>query len=553
MTIELQRQMSGGTLEKASAVILLLMLIAPLPIQGASSASGGPPAAPTPASVLPHSVFEGGLLRLTRADLVVLVGGEVNMNVTGFSRVMADDFWPSQTRIVGLDIGWTQGANTTSPIPREKWVDDFLTAADASDISVAFYLPDWGANATGQSWWSEVEAKYPFMQTTTASGAPANQTTAASLVLNSPIMEYQLEKDLSQLLRYYAGHASWVGLMGDSLTNHPATEELLSNTGFDRYSLAAFANSTFFLRTVNGTGYYPDGASSSLWNAFHQPISSPELVSGVWQSPDSLPLYNGSQNEVGVRISVPSTTRNPSVRLYIGKTGSPAAPIEFSLVPSSNTTGFPLTKPLANASLDPSQVPPRANWTRAIQFNTTLLAGTTYWIVARTAAGNEANAYQLWYRDFNVDDSAIATEGFKGTWYPTGSAIAWVTNSAGQDVRIYPYQDVGISRNDGGSVVQKFEAGQAMDVRTVYILVADKLYSTVNSTLQIVDNANSAVIASVAFSQSAFNGTYWWIPISLPSAVHLQAGHSYSLKLLPVPPGNGWQWHYLYTVPAQAG
>ena len=554
MTARLRR--SGGLKgrgEKASAVVILLTLLLPLPVQAITQANGAAPAAVQLSSSLPHSVYEQGLLRLTRADLVTLVGGEANMGVSNFSEVIANDFWPSQTRIVGLDIGWTYGANITSPIPREKWVDDFLTAADQGGISVAFYLPDWDANVTGQSWWSEVEAKYPLMRTATPSGMSVNQTTAASLVLNSPIIEQQLERDLAQLLHYYGGHDSWVGLISGSLTVHSTTEELLSSTGFDRYSLSAFANSTFYLRTVNATGYYPDGTESSLWSAFRQPISSPELASGAWQSPDSLLLYNGSQNELAVRISVPSNITDPRVRLYIGKTGSPTSPIQFSLVSSSNVTGYPSGESLANASLGSSQVPPRANWTQPIQFNASLSAGTAYWIVAKTASGNATNAYQLWYRDFNVDDSAIATEGYKGTWYPTGSAVAWITDSSGNDVRIYPYQDVGISRNDGGSVVQEFQTAQAIDVRTVYILVADKLYSTVNSTLQIVDSAGSTVITSVTFSQSAFNGTYWWIPISLPSAVHLQANHSYSLRLLPVPTGNGWQWHYLITNPPKAG
>jgi hypothetical protein len=35
--------------------------------------------------------------------------------------------------------------------------------------------------------------------------------------------------------------------------------------------------------------------------------------------------------------------------------------------------------------------------------------------------------------------------------------------------------------------------------------------------------------------------------------VHLQANHSYNLVLRQVTPGNGWQWHYLYTSPSQAG
>ncbi|HYC11576.1 MAG TPA: hypothetical protein VEC02_02820 [Nitrososphaerales archaeon] len=553
MTAIFTRSGAKGYLHKVLSVVVLLTLLVPVPAQALSQNPSAPLSTAESSGVLPHSVFEQGLLNLTRAELVTLVGGENNMNVSGFSRVIMNDFWPTQTRVVGLDIGWTYYANTTTPMPHEKWVDDFLTAADEDNISVAFYLPDWGANVTGQSWWSEVEAKYPFLQTSTADGLPVNQSTATSLVLNSPIVVQQLERDLSQLLRYYGKHDSWVGLISDSLAGAPNADELLSNTGFDRYSISQFANSTFYLRTVNGSGSYPDGTNSSLWSAFHQPVSSPELVTGYWQSPDSLPLYNGSQNELAIRISVPSTTFNPKVRLYLGKTGSPTSPIQLALVPSSNVTGYPLAKPLVNVTLDPSQVSQRANWTEPIQFNASLTADTPYWIVANSPAGNETNSYQVWYRDFHTDDSAVATEGSKGIWYPMGSAIAWITNSAGEDLKIYPYQNVGIARNDGSTVVQQFETEQAIDVRTVYIFVADKLYSTVNSTLQIIDDQDSSVLASVTFSQAAFKGTYWWVPISLPTAVYLQADHPYSLKLLPVAPGNGWQWHYLITDPSRAG
>ena len=530
------------------------MVLLSVPVQTLSQKSSPGSASTAGASVLPHSVFTQGLLNLTHADLFSLVGGSSGMDVQGFSNLIKTDFWPSQTRIVGLDIGWTDMANTTSPISFEQWVDDFLTAADQDNISVAFHLPDWGANASGQSWWSDVEAQYPFLRTDTSNGEAVNQSTALSLILNSPIVVEQLKRDLSQLLSYYGAHQSWVGLISDSLMNTPASDELLSTTGFDEYSISAFANSSFYLRTVNGSGYYPDGTKSALWTAFNEPVSSPELVSGCWQSPDYLLLYNGSESTIGVRISVPVATLDPLVRLYLAKTGSPTTPIMLSLVPASNVTGFPLpSNTLANATLDPSDIPSRATWTAPLQFDTLLAANETYWILLNTYSGNQSNAYQVWYRDFNVDNSAIATQGYKPAWSPTGSAIAWITNSAGEDVQIYPYQTMGISRNDGSTVVQQFTTGQALDVRTIFIHVSDKLYSTVNSTLQIVDNLNSSVVASVSFSQASFKGTYWWIPISLPEAVHLQANHSYNLVLKRVVAGNGWQWQYLQTNPSQAG
>ncbi|MGD0396187.1 MAG: hypothetical protein ABSB26_04670 [Nitrososphaerales archaeon] len=543
-------------MKKQTAILLLAVILLSVPVQALSQRSSTGSASAVGVSVLSHSVFTQGLLNLTFADLLSLVGGSSNMSVQGFSKLIKTDFWPSQTRIVGLDIGWTEYANTTSSIPFEQWIDDFLTAADQDNISVAFHLPDWGAKASGQSWWSDVEAQYPFLRTDMSNGEAVNESTALSLILNSPIVVNQLKRDLSQLLSYYGAHQSWVGLVSDSLTNTPESDELLSTTGFDEYSISAFANSSFYLRTVNGSGYYTDGTKSALWTAFNEPVSSPELVSGYWQSPDYLLLYNGSESTLGVRISVPVATRDPLVRLYLGKTGSPTTPIVLSLVPASNVTGFPLpSNVLANATLDPSDIPSKATWTAPLQFDTTrpLASNVTYWILLNTDSGNQSNAYQVWYRDFNVDNSAIATQGYKGTWYPTGSAIAWITNSAGEDVQVYPYQTMGISRNDGSTVVQQFTTGQALDVRTIFVHVADKLYSTVNSTLQIVDNLNSSVVASVSFSQASFNGTYWWIPISLPEAVHLQANHSYNLVLKRVASGNGWQWHYLQTDPSQAG
>lgn len=544
----------GAIVKRQTAILLLTMILLSVPVQVLSqkSSSGSTPTVGT--SVLPHPVFTQGLLNLTRADLLSLVGGSSNMTVHGFSNLIKTDFWPSQTRIVGLDVGWTEKANTTSPIPFEQWVGDFLTAADQDNISVAFHLPDWGSNAPGQSWWNDVEAQYPFLRTDMSNGEAVNQSTALSLILNSPIVVEQLKKDLSQLLSYYGAHQSWVGLVSDSLTSTPESDELLSTTGFDEYSISAFANSSFYLRTVNESGYYQDGARSALWTAFDEPVSSPELVSASWQSPDDLLLYNGSQNAIGVRISVPVATLDPSVRLYLGKTGSPTTPVILSLVQASNITGFPNSSDvLASATLDPSDVPSVATWTAPLQLDKLLLANTTYWILLSTSSGNQTNSYQVWYRDFNVDDSAIATEGSRGVWYSTGSAIAWITNSAGEDVRIYPYQTIGISRNDGSTVVQQFTTGQALDVRTIFIHVTDKLYSAVNSTLQIVDALNSSVVASVSFSQADFDGTYWWIPISLPEAAHLQANHPYNLVLERVAQGNGWQWHYLYTNPSQAG
>ncbi len=540
---------------KQMTLVVLSMVLLSMPFEVLSQV----PAQGTPltvsAPIFPHQTFSQGLLKVTRSDLLSLVGGNASMNVSRFSNLIETDFWPTQTRIVGLDIGWTDKANTSSPIPRQQWVDDFLTAADENDISVVFHLPNWGTSASGRSWWSDVQAQYAFLHTDSSAGTPVNKSSALSLALNSPIVVDQLKRDLSQMLSYYGEHRSWVGLISDSLTSIPASDELLSNTGFDRYTISAFANSSFYLRTVNGFGYYPDGTKSALWAAFHEPVPSPELVSASWQSPDSLLLYNGSQNTIGIRVSVPTLTLDPRIRLYLGKTGSPITPIMLSLVPASNITGFPLSSnSLANATLGPSDIPLKANWTAPLKFDTPLSANVTYWILLNTSGGNQSNGYQVWYRDFNVDDSAIATEGYKGVWYPTGSAIAWITNGAGEDVRIYPFQNIGISRNDAGSgVVQQFTTGQSLDVRTIFIHVADKLYTTVNSTLQIVDNLDSSVVVSVNFSQASFKGTYWWIPISLPTAVRLQPDHSYSLVMKRVVPGSSWQWHYLYTNPPQAG
>ncbi len=540
---------------KIAAVILLSVMLLSTSYQISAQSPSSTSSPSSGSDALGMSSFAQGILKINQSELLTLVGGEANMNVAGFLKLISDSFWPSQTRVVGLDIGWTLQANTTSPIPKLQWVDDFLKAADEDKISVAFRLPDWGESVAGQSWWKEVEAAYPFMQTSNLNGTPSNQDSAASLVLNSPIVAGQLKRDLTQLLSYYGNHTSWVGLLSESLSGSPSTDQLLANTGFDGYTISSFANSTFYLRTVGATGIYSDGTPSSLWTAFHEPTTSPDLVSGSWQSPDYLSTYNGSRNTLGIRVSVPHEVSNPMVKIYMSTVGSPPAPLNLTLVPTSNSTGYPdQSKPLGSALIAAASVSETAGWTTAVQFNgATLFTNSSYWILVNTQGGDQSNAYRVWYRDFNVDNSAIATEGYRGAWYPTGSAIAWITDSTGSDVKIYPYQTMGIARNDATTVTQRFDTSEALDVRTVYIHVADKLYTTVNSTLQIVDNSNSLVVASVTFSQALFRGTYWWVPISLPEPVHLQPEHSYSLVLLPVPRGNGWQWHYLTTDPPKAG
>ena len=536
-----------------SCAVLILLTLRPIDAVSAPSPVKAP-SQPAAQGFLNHNVFVQGLLKLTGSDLRSLVGGDDNMTVQGFLWLIQTLFWTSQTRVVGLDVGWTTMANATSPIGREAWIDDFLTAADAGGIYVAFHLPDWGSTPAGNSWWGDVELRYPFLRTVGPGSSPITTSVPFSLVLNAPTVVAQLERDLSQMLLYYGRHPSWVGLVSDSLIDNPSSDKFLSASGFDRYTISDFSHSSFYLKTVNALGYYPDGSKSGLWTAFHQPLLTPSLESGSWQSTDSALLLNGSKSAVGLRFSLLRATSSASVRFYMGKMGMPRSDLSVSLHPASNGSGLPgLNQIMANATLAEGDVPSAPGWTKEIQLDVPLLANTTYWVLLEAPSGDKDNAYRVFYRTFNVDDSAFATQTSSGQWSVAGSAIAWFTGMEGDDLRIYPFQNVGISRNDRTPVDQEFQTRAALDVRTVFLHLADKYHSSLNSTLEIADNVDNSIVTSVSFSQSEFKGTYWWAPISLRNPVHLDANHSYSIRLVGAPAGNGWQWHYLYTDPPKSG
>jgi len=166
-------------------------------------------------------------------------------------------------------------------------------------------------------------------------------------------------------------------------------------------------------------------------------------------------------------------------------------------------------------------------WQTPIEFSGSFSPGY-YWITFTSPAGNSQNYYNIYSRNYQVDNSeAMTSPDISGPWQTLGASILWIRQLNGSSLQIYPYENAIIP-----GTTQSFTAQSSFQFNTVFLFLSDRHYSTVNGTLQIADMTEGGkIVASGTLSQAADRGLQNWIPITLNTIVNATAGDTYLITL----------------------
>lgn len=465
--------------------------------------------------------------RLTLQSLEKLSNG--SQSVSTFEKVIQDYFLTLNIRRVLLDIGWQN--YTVGTVPYEQWVDNWLTACDYLGVQNIFYVGQFTSGGIGSPWVTSLIAKDPTVQTYYSNGQ-----SAPFIDLSSPDVALQMEEDLSALYSYYGNQSSWVGIGTGSGANNPyfSSNSTVPMLGYSNASLASFANSIYFKRDVNQTGYDSNGILDKLWSSFVSSQPAIMLSSGNWMTSSAVDLYPAGQNALAMRFYIPSKESEIQLQWYGNKVGNPGS-LSFELFADANDT-LPKS-PLSTGNLSSSTVSTSAGWQRAIQLYGNLPSGY-YWILLSALSGDSADYYAVYARNYYVDPAeALSAQSAAGPWSNIGSSILWIKDVSGADLAIYPYEQAVV----GVQNVQSFLASSSYSFNTVFLFLSDRHFSNVNGTLEILDASTNQIIATGVLSQSLNRGLQNWIPISLNTAITTVPGHTYSIEVFE--PNGGYSWH----------
>jgi hypothetical protein len=504
--------------------------------------------------------FLNGISYVDHDMLSLALGGEAYMNFENFTSLIEAYFIPANVRVIGLSVGWEEHANTSSSdIPFYKWVDDFLEATDRYDIDVFIVFDPLKSLDSENSWWYDVLRDKPEFQPLFRNRVPNATNEPALLFADSPLVLEQLEEDLKQLYAYYGKHTSWKGIsLGRSgrFNSSFPVDDLSNKIVCNNLTLNNFLDSFFFLRDVNANGVHANGTSCKLWQQFRG--NEPLLVfsSGYVQRsyPQDL-VGTGGIRAIVMVFNVNSSTSGFKVSWYGRRVGSPGE-LRLDLYNVDVTHTDLNTSSLETVSIPPELIGSQIGWQPFVEFHSKLEGGVTYSIVFRCENGEEPGKYEVYYRNWRVDESMLLVSSDSGQrlrWQFKGSTIMWIKDLQGEDLLIYPYQDRGIIRNDKSNVIQVFRSPGDLKFNIIFLSVSDRPYDESIATLKITRNSDGKVIARGNIKPSYTKGMYWWLPVPLESEAILEAGEEYTLVVERMSTGEGWQIHYLITDPAIAG
>jgi hypothetical protein len=506
------------------------------------------------------STYVTGAWNVTYSTLRELVGGDIYMNYGNFCQVIEEYFIPFNQRVVGLFIGWEEHANTpTTDIPYYTWVDDWLSACDLYGIANFFYFGQWGTSSPAPSWWSDVLETYPDMQTYDRNGLPVALGEGNPISIDHSQLVEQYEEDLKQLWQYYGAHPSWVGwgdFPGDSAYYAP-TDARLGDVGFANYSIANFAESAYYLRDVNETGFYEDGTESKIWEMFVKNQSSTVFGWGMRQDSEGLSVYGGTGTDgqlVAMRFQVPENLTGFTIRWYGRKVGHPPTPLILELYEEENELPLNLGVPVESRMQYPGDITVGSGWQNFVYFGSNLVKDKYYWIVFQTLGGDNNNTYEIYGRTYRTDESMckVSQDGyFPSRWALSGSAVLWMRNMYGTDIEIYPMQKFSPQPNDV-TLTQTFTPSEDIEVNTIFMNIADRPFGETPSTVQLVRTQDDMVLATGSLDQKLINGVYFWVPVILDKRIMCEAGVQYDIRLIKTSQ-SPWQWLYLITNPRTKG
>ena len=300
-----------------------------------------------------------------------LTGG--SSSIASYENVIQQIFLPINIRQVMLDISWENYSIGT--IPYEQWVNNWLTACDILGVNNVFYVSQLTDAGIGSPWVNSLIKADPSTQTFNTQGLPVNFVS-----FDNPDVVTVIEKDLVILNSYYGDHQSWVGIGTGYPGNNPyyASNSAMPVMGYSNFTIQNFANSAYFQRDVNGSGYLPNGQQDNLWTEFRSVPQSTVLSSGNWMTSTAYTVYGvgNTQHIMLARFYVPNNETSLQIAWYGNKVGNPS-PIDLSVFEDAN--GSPIMNhALANASQTSNFVSITAGWQGELSVSGNFSSGY-YW------------------------------------------------------------------------------------------------------------------------------------------------------------------------------
>ncbi len=500
--------------------------------------------------------FSNGISYVDYNMLSLAVGGETNLNLENFTQLVENYFMLANIRLIGLSIGWEEHANTSfSNIPFYTWVDEFLTVADEYGIDVFFVFNPWKKTNGNRSWWVDFSADKPELQAL-FKNFQSNTNEPVLLIADSPLVQEQLKEDLKQLYSYYGWHTSWKGIAikgPEDITPLILFDDLAGKIVCNNYTLNNFLDSIYYSREAIASGTHIDGTSCKLWQQFRENKELLAFSSGYAQRSYSQDLsgnrmiamvFKASRSINGFKVSWYGRRVNASSELTLELYGIDVGYLSIN------------TSPVETVKIPAQQIRTQIGWQPFVWFKSRLNEGETYSIVFKADDGEGSDKYEVYYRNWRVDDSVFLVSSDSGrrlTWLFKGSAIMWIKDTFDADYMIHPFQDRGIIRNDKSDVRQIFQSPRNITFNTIFLSVSDRPYDENIATVKVIRNSDGKVIAKGSINPSYTKGMYWWLPIPLESEAVLEERENYTLMVERMSVGEGWQIHYIVTDPAEAG
>jgi hypothetical protein len=500
--------------------------------------------------------FSNGITCIDHDILSLAVGGETQMNLENFTRLIEKYLMPANIRIVGLSVGWEEHANTThSDIVFYKWVDEFLTATDQYDIGIFFIFNPWKSTGGKHSWWIDFSLDKPELRAL-LKNTQYGTNEQVLLIVDSPLILEQFKEDLKQLYDYYGRHSSWKGIAfknPDDTTSFLPVSELSNKIVSNNYTLNNFLNSIFYLREAIASNTHADGTSCKLWQQFRE--NKTLLVFSSAYAQTSAPQdLNGSQM-IAMVFKANKSINGFKVSWYGRRDGIPGVLI-LELYDVDVRYMKINASPIETVKIPPELIGTQTSWQPFFEFKSKLDEAKTYSIIFKVGDEESPGKYKVYHRDWKVDDSIFLVSNYGGQqldWQFKGSAIIWIKDTYGVDCMIYPFQALGIIRNNKSDVKQVFQSIGNIVFNTIFLSVSDRPYDENIATVKIIRNSDGEVIAKGSINPSYTKGMYWWLPVPLESEAVLEDGENYTLIVERMRVGEGWQLHYLITDPAAAG
>jgi hypothetical protein len=467
----------------------------------------------------------------------------VNMDVAGFSRVIEEYFLPLNMRLVCLYMQWDDHANTpTTDVRYLKWVDDWLTACDNYGIANIFYIRQWGTYFA--EWDNDVLRAKPELQNLDRNGQPLPAISGAKenpIALGHPEALEQYKDDLRQLYQYYGHHPSWIGFgayHGDYRTYGSRFAGRIKNSGFHSYHLKEFANSVFFLRDVNQSGYHSDGTKCKFWEMYKENSPLIKVKSGdVYVYPWTQPEAVYGNRMVAIKFRASDNMKGFKILFYGQKQGSPSD-LTLQLYEDENDSPK-FGAALETVMLPSGQVSSSKSWQGPITFSHTLAKGDYYWILMSTN-GDSFNNYLVSKSDYRITEAhlKVSENGVTGPWNGRNNGFLIVQDLTGSEMVVYPYQSTyNRALIKGGVTSAIFTATETTSVNTLFLFLADRAWANDPTPVpvKLIRMSDNSIIAEGEINQSLFKGVYYWTPVQLTPRIILEAGQQYRIEVGPNP------------------